>query len=655
MAFSDLETLRRYLAELDELHVPSLSGYYDSKAGGFVHKHEDVGKKESGDPSKASSATCVLSLTSCAKWEKGPWQGDSNNLVNILLTQTWESAGLEVNNPFTVAWILEAVTALTAPQDSVEVKVDQHGQKRIEEAEKILIQALNSPIHPGGASVAKYPPSAYVTQLVVRVLKRRKRLDPEISANARDWAWAELRRQLALRVSESKFSDIYSLAYSALITIALSSPADARPEEKRSQQTALKVFFDSQNPRDGSWPLSRPLFHYPGVGNAYCFEYELLAQLLGEERLKAELLNYIPNFITATNALRTDYFPIGAAALGWASGHHPQLQGPESWSTASVFHFAHLLDRLVAEGIRRELFASLDVPYPAPRVPSAEFAARFVDGDIEIEGQLQPLKQALLSRFVEPIKSRAHLVSSGRPLAETAISAIFFGPPGTSKTTLAELVAEYLGWPLLVIDPSHLVRNGMDLVQAEANSLFSMLAAAEGLVALFDEFDEMVRERSLPDTETVSRFLTTAMLPKLSLINKRKRIVFILATNYIDQFDFAISRPGRFDRLFQIMPPNLQSKLKRWPNVGAKLTDLKLLVNGELSDKLLSSKLSALTFDEFEALSKRLIVAVDQQQALSIVDQEFKKCTLQQAPRDTKEVESETWQGRSQKQTRYIR
>lgn len=649
MAFSDLETLRRYLSELDELHVPSLSQYYDKKAGGFVHKHEDVGKKAAGDPSKASSATCVQSLTSCAKWEEGPWAQNSQGLVNTLLSQTWESAGLEVDNPFTVAWILEAVTAL---QESVNIVLDGDGQKRVEEAERILIESLQST---GGASVAEYPPSAYVTQLVVRILQRRSRLKPDISAKAREWAWSELRRQLALRVSESKFSDIYSLAYSALITVALSSPADARPEEKRSQQTALKIFFDSQNPGDGSWPLSRPLFHYPGVGNAYCFEYELLAQLLGQERLRPDLLNYIPNLITVTNALKTSYFPIGSAALGWASGHHPQLQGAESWSTASVFYFAHLLDRLVAEAIRRELFASLDMPYPTPREPSSEFAARFVDGDTEIEGQPQSLKKALLDRFVEPIKQRAHLVRRGRPLTDTAISAIFFGPPGTSKTTLAELIAEYLGWPLLVVDPSHLVRNGMDRVQAEANTLFSMLAAAEGLVALFDEFDEMVRERSLPDTETVSRFLTTAMLPKLSLINKRKRIVFILATNYIDQFDFAISRPGRFDRLFQIMPPNLQSKLARWDKVASKLAGLKLLLNGELSNKQLGAKLSALTFDEFEALSKRLVDAVDQQQALSIVDQEFKKCTLQQSPRDTKEAVSETWQKRSQKQARYIR
>jgi adenylate kinase family enzyme len=515
---------------------------------------------------------------------------------------------------------------------------------------------LNQPEHLGGASIAQYPPSAYVTQLTVRVLRKRRRLDEETAEAAKRWAWTELRRQLALRISESKFSDMYSLAYSALITIALSSPAEAQPEEKRSQQTALKVFFDSQQQNDGSWPLSRPLFHYPGVGNAYCFEYELLAELLAEDRLRKDLLEFIPNLIKATDALKSNSFPLASGALGWASGHHPQLSGPESWSTASVFHFAYSLDRLVAEGIRRELFVTLDQPYSPAREPKPIFAEEFVDSNIEIDGQPLSLKAALLERFVEPIKSNSHLISGGRPLSpDTAISAIFFGPPGTSKTTLASLIAEYLGWPLLVVDPSHLVRNGMDRVQAEANTLFSMLAASERLVVLFDEFDEMVRERSLPNTDATSRFLTTAMLPKLSSINKRKRIVFILATNYVDQFDFAIARPGRFDRRFQVMPPTMKSKLAKFPNTEKKLRKLDLLRTEQPSYKTLCEQLEAFTLDEFKALAKRLESATDQQQALSMVSQEFKRCTLEQYPRDTDVADSETWQKRCIQQKRYIR
>jgi hypothetical protein len=48
---------------------------------------------------------------------------------------------------------------------------------------------------------------------------------------------------------------------------------------------------------DGTWPPSQPLFHYPDVGNAQCFEYELLTQLLGCEPLQDELLGYFDNLI----------------------------------------------------------------------------------------------------------------------------------------------------------------------------------------------------------------------------------------------------------------------------------------------------------------------------------------------------------------------
>ena len=74
----------------------------------------------------------------------------------------------------------------------------------------------------------------------------------------------------------------------------------------------------------------------------------------------------------------------------------------------------------------------------------------------------------------------------------------------------------------------------------------------------------MVRNRALSD-ELLSRFLTTAMLPKLARINKERRILFVVATNYIHSFDVAISRAGRFDLVLQMMPPLVSEKMKKWP------------------------------------------------------------------------------------------
>src|SRR5208283_3171273 len=120
------------------------------------------------------------------------------------------------------------------------------------------------------------------------------------------------------------------------------------------------------------------------------------------------------------------------------------------------------------------------------------------------------LREFLWEDFVKPIAEEAGNVANGGKFKKgTPISAIFFGPPGTSKTELSKKIADFLGWPLLAIDPSLLLRKGMDGIQAEANMIFRMLQETERVVVLFDEFDELVRERVSSDSQPFSRLLTT--------------------------------------------------------------------------------------------------------------------------------------------------
>jgi hypothetical protein len=82
-------------------------------------------------------------------------------------------------------------------------------------------------------------------------------------------------------------SDLFEIAYSIVLLKALE--AERGPEgdiviERDIVRYAVDAFFSGQL-EDGTWPRSKPLFHYPEVGNAYCFEYELLVQMLAERRL----------------------------------------------------------------------------------------------------------------------------------------------------------------------------------------------------------------------------------------------------------------------------------------------------------------------------------------------------------------------------------
>lgn len=160
----------------------------------------------------------------------------------------------------------------------------------------------------------------------------------------------------------------------------------------------------------------------------------------------------------------------------------------------------------------------------------------------------------------------------------------------------------------------------MDGVYAEADRIFGMLAIAERMLVLLDEFDEMVRARESA-TDVLSRFLTTAMLPKLHKINDNRRLVFIVATNHIEAFDVAIRRPGRFDVILQVMPPTVDEKLKRWSELTKTAIELDHV----------REKIEPLTFAETEMLVRRLRAATTQKEKSEILGAAYSKCTLRDA------------------------
>lgn len=657
MNFLELADLQRDIGTLLEHQIVALKHYYVPSSGGFRHRFD-----ESSDAinytgfSKASTATCVLSLLATARWKEGPWQEKAQDLCKAMLCPSnWSSAGLKEGNPFTVSFMLEVVGSMV---DEGCASLDSVDSDNMKKGELILYEALfpqDAAIDGVGAvRLEQYPPSAYLTQLVVRVLDKHKHLDERARNAARTWAWREIEHELALRFSGSQTADAFNLAYSVMVVALCCKRSDATLDENQILRKAIDTVFEAQLP-DGSWPLSTPLFHYPEVGNAHCFEYEMLTQLLrlrefGE--LTERVLDHIPQLALATRRLRETAFHFEDGGLGWASGHHPHLLGPESWSTASVYHFLYELDRTLAEAVRRSVFEYIGAEYIAPNElhKESDFANQFLDSELKLGDKTTSLRNVIYNRLALPVREQQALIQQGRDLPSwIPVSAIFFGPPGTAKTQLAKHIAGFVGWPLLTIDPSHLVRRGLDQVQAETNMVFSMLASLECVVVLLDEFDEMVRERTAQQSEVVSRFLTTAMLPKLAQIYNRRRIIFIVATNHIEQFDFAILRPGRFDMILQIMPPSTEEKLRKWNDVSERFLELKIDIDKEVETR---KKISHMTYAEFQQLIIKLKPAENEHHARMIIDVASSSSTLMQPMADK---EGSTWASVCEEQERYIR
>jgi len=579
VTFENLRDLNQSLRSVCARHLKSLT-YFESGDGvGFYHH-----SKYKRGSSLSSTCACISSLVSAGLWQEEFDEAATARIAKALTERRRVSGELSEDNYYSNAFVIDGVLSLQDAYPTYEGASD-HLRKLHEEVAPPLIAKLESD---GAIGLDPYPVSAYLTELVLRTVRRLKledeRVDEAIAKRVNTWANQEINRQIVLISAKSSAADPLDLASSLILSSLTATAEKTTPEEKLIIQYGLDLFFSCQND-DGSWPHGRTLFHSPSIGNAYVFEYELLTQLLLCPPLRSGLLLYIPHLARSAERLDRLGFDLDVDApgrvTGWASGQHAQIQGPESWSTACVYDFCYALAGLVSEAIRRAAFSELGANYWPPRRPLSgdhndvmKFASKMLDASLIDGSEKKSLRKVLAETFVFPIAREWDKVAKGHSLnSTTPMSAILFGPPGTSKTQLAKYISEYLGWPLLPVDPSYLVKEGLDRIQAMAGHLFDMLIAAEQIVVLLDEFDEMGRDRS-NNNELLSRFITTMMLPKLTSINERRKIVFLLATNYIDGFDAAFRRGGRFDLLIQVMPPSLEAKLENWPPLAESLGKL---------------------------------------------------------------------------------
>lgn len=428
-----------------------------------------------------------------------------------------------------------------------------------------------------------YPPNAFHTYWAIKLLHEyeEKGFLPELSprfkeraAVAQLWARRTLAAQTALISGGQHSFDAHQLAWALSTEILCRSkdgdqPTTADLQHIELYDAALAAFFSEQE-EEGRWRLYDPLFHYPFAGNAYCYTYETLAELLrlalrkDEGRvLRDRLRKYASSLIKAWHYARDTALELESDGLGWCSGHHPHSTHPEAWATASVFSYLQNLRCLVGYWTAEEATRSLSAQ-PSSNISAEAGRKILIDrGNTWHREKSHTVGRQLAMLFLHPIKAKekkASAIDPDRPLVEEARSAVLFGPPGTSKTSLIEGLAAALGWNYVEIHASNFLSEGMDNVPKQADAIFQQLMELDRCVILFDEIDELIRLRDSDGTDPFGRFLTTSMLPKLAKLWAQRRVLFFVATNDIEAADPAIKRSQRFDAAIFVPPPSFEKK-----------------------------------------------------------------------------------------------
>ncbi|MFE4550818.1 ATP-binding protein [Streptomyces sp. NPDC056785] len=189
----------------------------------------------------------------------------------------------------------------------------------------------------------------------------------------------------------------------------------------------------------------------------------------------------------------------------------------------------------------------------------------------ELGGRLQPpgLWRALagMEREKDAIERRIVL-----PLAEPALAdrygvappkaVILFGPPGTGKTSFAKAVASRLEWPFVELFPSRLAAGG-DGLAASLRDTFAELAELETVVLFIDEVEEIAGARSGMAVDP-GHGVTNELLKLIPGFRDHDERLLICATNSVRSLDQAFLRPGRFDYVIPVGPPDPAAREAIW-------------------------------------------------------------------------------------------
>lgn len=226
---------------------------------------------------------------------------------------------------------------------------------------------------------------------------------------------------------------------------------------------------------------------------------------------------------------------------------------------------------------RRGYAASPDVTYvqrQLPPVPAAPPALARLGGRIVGPGLWQELQG--LEAAKELIERRVIL-----PLAEPELAArhavappkaiVLFGPPGTGKTTFAKGIASRLGWPFVEIEPSRLGGQGADPEAELLADTFDALLELASVVAFIDEVEDIASMRQ--EDRRVSPSLTNELLRQMPRIRDAREHLLVCATNWVSRLDPAFLRPGRFDYVLAVGPPDDEARAAIWRRYVHEITD----------------------------------------------------------------------------------
>ncbi len=179
------------------------------------------------------------------------------------------------------------------------------------------------------------------------------------------------------------------------------------------------------------------------------------------------------------------------------------------------------------------------------------------DTGFEDVGGMEELKEEIRMKIIHPIQHAEMFAQYGKAIGG---GILMYGPPGCGKTHLARATAGEINAGFISIGINDVLDMWIGNSEKNLHELFEQARRNTPCVMFFDEVDALGASRSDMKT-SAGRHLINQFLSEMDGIESSNEGVLILAaTNAPWHLDSAFRRPGRFDRILFVPPPDLDAR-----------------------------------------------------------------------------------------------
>lgn len=173
--------------------------------------------------------------------------------------------------------------------------------------------------------------------------------------------------------------------------------------------------------------------------------------------------------------------------------------------------------------------------------------------DFKDVGGMEAVKEDIRMKIIHPLRHPEVYAAYGKAIGG---GILMYGPPGCGKTHLARATAGEISAAFISIGINDVLDMWIGSSERNLHELFEQARAQKPCVLFFDEVDALGASRS-DMRQHAGRQIINQFLAELDGLNASNEGILILAaTNAPWHLDSAFRRPGRFDRIVFVPPPD---------------------------------------------------------------------------------------------------